>query len=244
MDTFSRRTQRFTLIELLVVIAIIAILAAMLLPALAQAREKARQASCMNNLKQIGLGTILYADDNSECMPLAMVANAGSPGYIYGNRRYVQELILAYINARESLRCPSDAAPWTSGGGGAATPYLYVSYGYNLNPLEGETVTGTTSTETFGMCGRKQAIIVSPSQKVMWTDSDVCASSSVCPIPNWTGDALGFGNDVDLAAFYFHGRKLQVGWIDGHVSRESAGSVGPVWTAFVMNPWKWEVNND
>jgi len=62
MERRKRRTG-FTLIELLVVVAIIAILAAMLLPALSQAREKARQAKCISNLKQIGVALRLYTDD-------------------------------------------------------------------------------------------------------------------------------------------------------------------------------------
>ena len=108
----------FTLIELLVVIAIIAILAAILFPVFAKAREKARQASCLSNTKQIGLAVMQYAQDYDEMLPATYTQNP--------NTNWAQN-IAPYCKNTQMFNCPSSSIRW-DGTWNAEN----ISYGYNV----------------------------------------------------------------------------------------------------------------
>jgi prepilin-type N-terminal cleavage/methylation domain-containing protein/prepilin-type processing-associated H-X9-DG protein len=154
------RKSGFTLIELLVVIAIIAILAAILFPVFAQAREKARQISCLSNVKQIGLGLAMYVQDYDEIMPAAFAQvvpiNGGASEYIN-----YDDQIAPYIKNKQVFACPSDALPragdnyfWDGNDYNAATGTgkQIRSYGYigNINTEQGD-ANGQTPDPNTGM---------------------------------------------------------------------------------------------
>lgn len=114
----DRRTDSaFTLIELLVVIAIIAILAAILFPVFAQAREKARQTSCLNNLKQITLGVLQYQQDYDETTAInrecgnRLPDGSGPDPYVCTQDRAILgwvDFVDPYVKNRGVFKCPSD----------------------------------------------------------------------------------------------------------------------------------------
>jgi prepilin-type processing-associated H-X9-DG protein len=125
------------LIELLVVIAIIAILAAMLLPALSQAREKARSISCTNNVKQMTLAFHMYADDNKEHVPVTAGYTAPATVFASDTVNFWFQQLNPYINSPAVYSCPSYSSRAIRGGGvtmSSGLPSEYaegVNYGYN-----------------------------------------------------------------------------------------------------------------
>lgn len=125
----AERALGFTLVELLVVMAIIAMLAGLLFPALVRAREQARRAACSGNMRQIGIGIGIYADDFAGCYPPAnhwMAPGADKPGMLTAAvyPRYFDELTI--------FRCPGDTQTHGPDAGDASLGQSYPYMGLEL----------------------------------------------------------------------------------------------------------------
>lgn len=152
----GRRQQGFTLIELMVVMAIIAILASLLLPALAQAKGKARAVQCASQMRQIGLATWMYADEHEGCLPRSThsaTAHGELPWgyallpYLTGGS-FVRENA-GWTNLFNTLyRCPSDRrnTDW--------------SYGKNVYPELSSAETGTNTWQSIDLMPHPSATVL------------------------------------------------------------------------------------
>jgi prepilin-type processing-associated H-X9-DG protein/prepilin-type N-terminal cleavage/methylation domain-containing protein len=189
------RTRRFTLIELLVVIAIIAILAAMLLPALSKAREKARAISCTSNIKQCELGSIMYADDSKETMmPYGMHDCATVPGCTL----WYNVLLLPYVPDANVFKCPSKAS----------------------SPLG----IGCLTYHVHGCVGVMQGMVAVadlklPSTTISMADSDSGYGDVCCPIH------FGLGTATAYLGVDRHNGNVNVGFVDGHAEARKTAAL-------------------
>jgi prepilin-type N-terminal cleavage/methylation domain-containing protein/prepilin-type processing-associated H-X9-DG protein len=187
----------FTLIELLVVIAIIAILAAILFPVFARAREKARQASCQSNLKQIALAAIMYAQDYDERCVL---------GYETG--RLWSDLLAPYMKNTQMLICPS------------ATQYAANGYGINSQSMSGPALASIqqpASTIYFADGKRINRAIAGFVDR----DPNTWGTNGVCHwqihAPNGGGWAGGSCCPDSRRIDVRHNGMVNIAYVDGHV---------------------------
>jgi prepilin-type N-terminal cleavage/methylation domain-containing protein/prepilin-type processing-associated H-X9-DG protein len=167
----TARRSGFTLIELLVVIAIIAILAAILFPVFAQARAKARQASCTSNLKQLGTGLMMYIQDYDETFPRANQgateaecdAAPGGCWYRSGNASLIfwQQLAQSYIKNFGIMTCPD-------GDRSSVNNAYYGHYGANRDVLRRRFPGGESAATNYSVA---MAQIEAPANTYLCFDS-------------------------------------------------------------------------
>jgi prepilin-type N-terminal cleavage/methylation domain-containing protein/prepilin-type processing-associated H-X9-DG protein len=230
-DSFARA---FTLIELLVVIAIIAILAALLLPALAKAKEKAKAIKCLSNLRQMGLGLILYADDCGY-YPVGIYSDAVPASDPWFRVWLWPALVRGYMGGAQNknvevFKCPSApaSAQWVvkfGSGNAAGYGYLqdevplkpggssFMSYGYNIwGSAANKPAPKGLGAYTY--CpATKSSAVVKPTDCIALGDS------------NWD---LTQGGDRDFSGFIgmyaqrqwpldLHNSRATIAFCDGHV---------------------------
>lgn len=192
------KRQGFTLIELLVVIAIIAILAAILFPVFAKAREKARQASCQNNVKQLGVALMMYAQDYDE----KYVTNANS-GY------YWQDILQPYIKNTQVYNCPSSSLKWA--------PQNVNAYSYTLNCMYWSNATLGMMFEQSSSGPTSSATIEDPAGTVFTGDGYYFQWAV---LPGTLNTTIAPARFTSNQGGYFearHNEGLNVAFLDGHV---------------------------
>ena len=206
----------FTLIELLVVIAIIAILAAMLLPALNKARAKSHQISCTNSQKQLSLATLQYAADHRYLVLAYYGTNDLSPGADLRRFNYISGDLHKY-------GCPSSGTKEAT----YMSDYTKACIGYNhfLGNLNSSYVPNTVWGRTWPAIMPEK--VKSASQKVMWVDARPDGPSVRVPCFRRaaTQEAQYEALATSQGAYFIHGDRCNVAYIDGHADSVRFGEM-------------------